>query len=536
MFKKLMIFFTVLLIFVIGFAGYFVIKDKDIYLSDIYASLGSKAEQNDRPLQAGYYYEKSINFNPQNSSSHLAYAKLNVKLGNLKKAEEELIECTKLTSINAVDGYTALSSFYVEQGRIEDAVNLLNNIPNDLVRAKIGAMRPAAPEFMPAPGRYITDTDVSIAGSDGITCYYSTGESYPCVSTGVWESPLTVSNGTTTIRAVAVSGSGLVSDITEAAYSIDNFSSAVIFKDKTVENMVRVALSRYTGHITTEDMRSITSLSNKTSDGNKIGENITTFSDFQHLKKLEELTLSDLSELPDLTGISVVPSIKSISLENCGIDEASAEKLLSLQGLRVLNLSDNNIRNISFIGKFSNLSYLSLKNNFIGDLTPLLSLSSLSFLDISGNPLENINPIGLLSGLSSLNLSNCSLSDISAVGSLTNLSYIDISGNNISDISALSKCSSLESVIAGQNLISVISPLEKLKNISVLDLRNNKIMNLSPLSRLPMLKTLNISGNYVYDLSPLRDCNMLQTVFAGNNPLISDGAKSVFDNVLIYVD
>ena len=504
-------------------------------MSQIYMQRAKNCDLDNEPLKAAYLYEKVLSLNPKNAPAAINYAKLNITLGNYTKAEEELLKCTQ-NSNNAIDAYTALSSMYVGQGRIRDAVDLLNNIPNELIRAKIGAIRPTAPLFSPDSGRYSEKTEISLKNAENISCYYTMSDSDIVEFENSWQENIVLPLGKTTIKAVAVGSNGLVSDITDCSYNVDDLSAAVTFKDSTVESMVRAALSRYSGYITVGEMKSVTSLSNSQFDGKKIGGEISTFSDFQYLRNLTELSLSNLSELPNLSGLSVLTNLKSLTLNNCGINSGKISVLSSMPNLKALDLSDNSLDDISCLSEFSKAEYISLRNNFISDITPLLAFENLIYLDLSGNPLGNITAIGLLPKLKALTLSNCKLSDISPLKSLKSLTHLDISNNGISNLEPLSDCISLENIIAGNNLISILSPLSGLCKISSLDLHGNGIRSVRPLMMLENLKTLNINQNDVGDLSALQNCESLQTVFAEGNPLDSERTEQILSHVQIYID
>lgn len=533
--KKIILSAAVILVFVLGCGGYFFVKNNASIMSEIYMRRAESCKKDEEPLKAAYLYEKVLSLNPKNAPAAINYAKLNISLGNYTKAEEELLKCTQ-NSNNAIDAYTALSGMYVGQGRIKDAVELLNNIPNELIRAKIGAIRPTAPIFSPDSGRYSEKTEISLKNAENISCYYTMSDSDTAEFENPWEENIVLPMGKTTIKAVAVGSNGLVSDITDCAYNVDDLSAAVTFKDSTVEAMVRAALSRYSGHITVGELKSVTSLCNSQFDGKKIGGEISTFSDFQYLRNLTELSLANLSELPNLSGLSVLTSLKSLTLNNCGINSGSISTLSNMPNLNALDLSDNSLDNISCLSEFSKAEYISLKNNLITDVTPLLTFENLIYLDLSGNPLGNITAIGLLPKLKALTLSNCKLSDITALKSLTALTHLDISNNHVSDIEPLSACISLENIIAGNNSIAILSPLSGLPKINSLDLHGNNIRSIRPLMTLENLKTLNINQNSVNDLSALRSCDALQTVFAEGNPIDVEKAVQVLTRVQIYTD
>jgi hypothetical protein len=81
---------------------------------------------------------------------------------------------------------------------------------------------------------------------------------------------------------------------------------------------------------------------------------------------------------------------------------------------------------------------LDISGNNISNITPLSSLSNLNSLNLSGNSISDIGPLASISTLQNLNLSNTSITDISILSSFPNLVSVDLENNpNISDYTVL---------------------------------------------------------------------------------------------------
>ncbi len=80
----------------------------------------------------------------------------------------------------------------------------------------------ATPTIMPAGGNYDAAQTVTITAEEGVTIYYTTDGSEPSIASAVYTEPITVGEGTTTIKAIAVK-SGLYnnSDVASAQYVIE---------------------------------------------------------------------------------------------------------------------------------------------------------------------------------------------------------------------------------------------------------------------------------------------------------------------------
>jgi internalin A len=200
-----------------------------------------------------------------------------------------------------------------------------------------------------------------------------------------------------------------------------------------------------------------------------------------------------------------------------------------------LNLSSNQLSDISPLSSLVNLTFLNLSSNQIRDISPLSSLVNLSLLNLSSNQISDISPLSNLRNLSLLYLVNNQISDISPLSSLVNLTLLNLSSNQISDISPFLSSNSLSSLDLSSNRISNISPLSSLVNLSLLDLMNNQISDISPLSSLVCLSSLDLSSNQISDISPLvslLEKSRLRKSIYDNKFISGTGAMNIYNNPL----
>src|SRR5690625_4306002 len=115
-------------------------------------------------------------------------------------------------------------------------------------------------------------------------------------------------------------------------------------------------------------------------------------------------------------------------------------------------------------------------------------MTNLNFLELSYNNIEDITPLKKLTNLEILLLSKIDVTDFSALNELSNLVGLSLDDNNISDISLLKNFTNLEWINVENNKIDDISVLKNLTNLEGVFLANNKISDLSPL------------GSYFYNL------------------------------------
>lgn len=99
----------------------------------------------------------------------------------------------------------------------------------------------------------------------------------------------------------------------------------------------------------------------------------------------------------------------------------------------MLNLSGNQITDITPLSSLTDLRALSIERNSITDLTPLSSLTNLSDLRLSGNEIDDLTPLENLTKLSgTLRLNHNNISDISPLLNLTNLYLVSLVDNPLS--------------------------------------------------------------------------------------------------------
>ena len=196
------------------------------------------------------------------------------------------------------------------------------------------------------------------------------------------------------------------------------------------------------------------------------------------------------------------------------------EGIEALRNLKVLNLSGNEVLDVTPLTQLTQLSDLDLSDNGI------LSLEGIHFDKLTGLPLEKLNLRGN-NRFDGLIISK--LSDINLLGSFHDLIELDLGENQITDISSLSSLEKLENLMLDHNKISDISAIEHMSNLRKLNLRDNRIIQLDPLSGLVRLEYLNLHSNtratHVQALKDLRNLEelILRNVYVGSSVDIFNG-------------
>jgi Leucine-rich repeat (LRR) protein len=143
-------------------------------------------------------------------------------------------------------------------------------------------------------------------------------------------------------------------------------------------------------------------------------------------------------------------------------------------------------------------------------------------LDLSNNQISDLSPLRTLTELSTLNVSENNVSDLSPLSGMTSITFLTMMSNQITDISPISGLNKLWLLNLGGNQISDISPLRNLTTIRVLSLTGNRITDISPLplsGRSMEFVTLNLSNNRITDISPLRILEIDGNLHLSGNPI-----------------
>ncbi len=264
----------------------------------------------------------------------------------------------------------------------------------------------------------------------------------------------------------------------------------VIFIDENLETAVREAINKSGGPIYQRDLRRITRL-------NVGGRGIERLDGLEYMSDLIYLDLSD-NQVSDLTPLGHLIGLKELSLRNNGITDLSAINfavLLDLPNLTSLSLRHNVVWNngshtrlsdISMLSKLKMLEELELRDNQIEDISPLRGLVSLQVLDLRENRIKEIYSLSELVNLIELNLRDNDVEDISPIAKLKKLTYLNVHSNNkIKTITPLVSLSNLQTlIIRNVPVADEVNVLSKLSNLDRLNARNCAITDTSFLNQL----------------------------------------------------
>ena len=199
----------------------------------------------------------------------------------------------------------------------------------------------------------------------------------------------------------------------------------------------------------------------------------------------------------------------------------------------------------SVLTGLSSIEMLDLRDNDVRDVTPLSRLTTLKYLYVRGNAnlenekrlakLENTRidiPIPDAVAIPDTNLAAALLRELRLPDDdpifpedMERLTRLTASGRSISDLTGLETAPGLTDLTLSNNAIGDLEPLEDLTSLTDLNLSRNQIVDVSPLEALTNLETLNLQDNQITDVAPLAELTSLTSLLlSGNDNIINLGA------------
>ena len=496
---------------------------------------------------AAWFYDIAYKQIGNNDAVAIELAQQYKNIGNYTKAEYTLRNAIRDNASKEL--YIALSQTFVEQDKLLDAVNMLNNITDPAIKEALDALRPDAPNSSHSSGQYNQYITVAFTATEG-TLYVSGNGEYPSTATDLYVDPIALGEGENNMYAVSVGDNGLVSPLAVYGYTIGGIIRPVTFADSAVEAIVREKLLVDTSAVLyTNDLWKIKEFT--------IPAEAKDYSDIALMIYLEKLTaqdaigtqlynLSGLSELIELhidgssisaetlTAISKLPKLQKLTLSDCDLSGITA--LENAANLEYLDLSNNAIRNLEPLRKLTALSELYLAHNAVEDLSALTGLHALTTLDVSYNALSSLDGVTSLSGLTALNAAHNAITQIDGIGTMTSLVSLTINANKLTSISAITNCSELTELNVAENALTDITFLSKLTKLMYLDFSNNQVATVPTWSKNCALVSINGSHNKIKSLAPLSGLKSLNIINMEYNKDISSVKELADCPLLVQVN
>lgn len=507
-----------------------------------------------------WFYDLAYKHSGKDEAVAIELAQQFKNAGNYTKAEHTLT--TAIADGGSVDVYVALCQTFVEQNKLLDAVNMLDNVSNSTIFNQLDVMRPAAPTANLADGVYHDYIQLTLSAPN-CTIYYTTDGSYPSKDSASTQMPIELPQGATIVRALCIDQNGLVSPLVEYHYIINDIVEDTFLEDPVLEQWVRDQLKLPADQtLSTEHLWTFTDM--------VLPQGVTSLADLSKFTKLTSLlikdgkfdnfsALSELSELQELTitgiplnsqalsAIAQLPKLTALTLSNCSL--SGINELAAATGLIHLDLSKNMIGNLSALSYMPNLTYVFLGSNAItaSSLEALSGLGMLKELDLSHNSIEAVLPLAQCPGLYVLNLSNNLLSStldpdtnewsqpLLGLEQLTELRVLSLANNLLTDVSCLSQLTNLMDLNFSKNQITDITHLSSLTGLCSLDFSENLITQLPQFHEDIPLTSINGSRNKLTSLRELQGLSQLAQIRMDDNAGITSVEPLADCEALAYV-
>lgn len=196
--------------------------------------------------------------------------------------------------------------------------------------------------------------------------------------------------------------------------------------------------------------------------------------------------------LTDIEGLQYFYGVTDINVSNNNITQVTP--IFKLRNLKTLNISRTVVRHLDGIDALKKLVKLAASNCELVDISLLKACAQLEDLVLVGNHIKEVTPLSELTKLRRLSLTGNKITDISPLKTLTQLRHLSIGGNEIESIEAVSEMSLLEGLWLYDTNVSQLEALSSLTHLETLDISNTKVQDLSPLESIFSLTKLSIKN------------------------------------------
>lgn len=469
---------------IVGGAGWYFLSYNPASAIQVLTDWGESAAARQQYTSAIRYYRWAYALSDEDTDIALALAESYAKSGNYTKAEYTLVNA--ISASPSVTLYEALCHIYVEQDKLLDAVTMLNQIEDPDLKAQLSALRPAAPTASHTPGYYSEYIDVALQAESG-TLYVTTDGSFPSLHGQVYEAPISLGLGETTIGAIAVSEEGFVSDYAIFGYTVGGVVESVTLQDAALDAYVRELLNKGSASaLMTSDLWSIQEMT--------IPAEVQNLSDLAYFTSLTSLTIEGQAA-GDFSFLSSLTSLTSLNLSGSTVTNSDLEAIGGLSQLTELKLTGCGLSNIAGLSGCAKLQTLDLSDNSINDISPLASCTALQSLNLQRNALTRLDSLSGLTALTSLDVSQNSITSIAPICGNVQLATLDVSNNHLNDLANIGRLTNLTTFSCAHNNLVECDQLAACVNLVTLDISNNEIESMDALVSLVNVRDMNVSYN-----------------------------------------
>ncbi len=484
--SKFLVPLVMVLLIAASIGWYLFLYDRE-FTRDTLLSQARFQDQHGNSRISALFYDAAYSFSGGDTDVAIELANQYKQDGNYTKAELTLTQAIHAGPTAQL--YTALCKTFVEQDKLLDAVALLNNVSDPAIKAELDALRPPAPKADREPGFYSEYIKVKLESEGSKYLFYTTDGEYPSIAGALYGTGIPLEAGETTLRAIAVSESGLVSPVTVLGYTVTGVVEKVSFADSAMEAAIRQAISAGASRtLYSNDLWEITEFT--------APQGVKTFADLALLPNLTKLTIQDQT-IDSLEHLSGLGKLVVLDLSGCKFPVEELEVLPTLSSLSSLTLARCSLSTIEGLEGAQSLTYLDLNNNTVRNLKVLTPMTTLREINLEHNAVTDLSALGTLESLVKLDLSFNAVSSLSPLSGCIRLSHLEVDNNQLSSLSGVEKLPMLSHLAADHNSLTDVSLLGDSGELSYLSLSSNEISDISALGRLTKLTELDFSSNHV---------------------------------------
>lgn len=185
---------------------------------DYQYQLAVKAAADNDADRALKYLSRTMELEPDQTYMWLFKAQIEKDSGDREAAEESCRYILSKLDPDNQEVYTMLIEMYIEEGDLDSVKDTLSRCPVQAVKNSFADYIAAVPTASFADGIYYDTMEIEL-DADGLDIYFTTDGTKPTVNSTKYEGPIRLTEGSNTIRAVAVSPKGVLSD--EAIFSYE---------------------------------------------------------------------------------------------------------------------------------------------------------------------------------------------------------------------------------------------------------------------------------------------------------------------------
>lgn len=206
------------------------------------------------------------------------------------------------------------------------------------------------------------------------------------------------------------------------------------------------------------------------------------------------------------------PSLAFIKDANLRACVADALKGADPKTLTYLDCDDKGVATLAGVEQLTALQGLGAQGGSITDLSPVKGLD-LEWVDLTSNQIEDVSPLAGNPNLYTLVLNDNLIEDLSALTDLPSLRILGLAENIVEDVSPLATFTTLEELELGANWITDVTALAGLQRLEGLYLEANELGDVAPLKGLTNLEELTLAENpeitNLEQLKPLVDAGLI---------------------------